>query len=118
MKRKKISHAVLLRIPAKPKITRSPEWPAVRRKWLKLHPTCAACGRKVKMEVHHIIPLHIDRTRELDTTNFISLCENETTAPLLCHFNVGHLGISWLKYDPDVVATAARLLKLRKGSIV
>ena len=47
---------------------RSPRWPAVRGAHLKRNPTCAACGTKDKLEVHHVRP-------------FISLPISSSTPP-------------------------------------
>jgi hypothetical protein len=65
---------------------RSPHWPTVRKQHLELHPTCAACGTKEHLEVHHKIPFHDDPSKELDPTNLITFCREH-------HFEIGH--------DPD-----------------
>lgn len=54
---------------------RSPQWPKVRKAWLKANPECRACGSTAKVQVHHIVPFHLDESKELDENNFISLCE-------------------------------------------
>lgn len=102
-----------VKIPDKPEfatIPRSPKWPAVRRKWLKLNPVCEVCNRKTKLEVHHIIPFHLKPELELDENNFITLCENPAA---FCHYIIGHCAISWLKYDPYVVHNAAVIKIMR-----
>ena len=70
---------------------RSSKWPKVRKAWLKEHPTCAACGGKSQLEVHHLIPFSWPggRQAELDTGNLITLCE---AAGRECHLRFGHLG--------------------------
>lgn len=88
-------------------VPRSPKWRAVRRRWLKDHPTCAACGRRLFRQVHHKVPVHIDPSRELDPTNLITLCE---IPKVNHHLNVGHLG-DWTRYNSNVVADAAAILK-------
>lgn len=65
---------------------RSPKWPAVRAEYLKTHPECAACGTRDELNVHHIVPVHVDSSKELDSGNLITLCREH-------HFTVGH--------DPD-----------------
>ena len=88
---------------------RSPKWPAVERHHLMLHPACAACGGREKVEVHHVQPYHLFPARELDPTNLLSLCE----APgLRCHLETGHLG-DWKRWNPDVVKDAAEELNKR-----
>jgi hypothetical protein len=102
-----------IKIPNKPTQTRSKQWPAYRKKWLEHQPICQVCNRKTKLEVHHIIPFHIDPTLELDTSNYITLCENTASC---CHFVVGHCALSWLKYDPYVVHDAAIIKTMREGA--
>ena len=66
---------------------RSPRWPAVRGAHLKRNPTCAACGTKDKLEVHHIHPFHLFPNLELDPSNLLTLCETGGN----CHLMIGHL---------------------------
>lgn len=65
---------------------RSSKWPAVRAEHIERHPVCEACGSAANLNVHHIIPFHVNSYLELDPTNLITLCRN-------CHFTLGH--------DPD-----------------
>lgn len=76
---------------------RSPKWPAVRKEHLKNNPYCSACGRKERLEVHHIDPVHHCPEKELDPSNLITLCDNS------CHLTFGHLMNykSWNKYVID-----------------
>ena len=66
---------------------RSPEWPKFRREFLKKNPTCAACGTKNKLEVHHILPFHVYPNLELSENNCITLCNTGGG----CHITFGHL---------------------------
>lgn len=68
---------------------RSGKWPKVRKDFLAIHTECAACGSKNKLEVHHIVPFHLDHALELDPTNFIALCESKDHN-VNCHLHVGH----------------------------
>ncbi|SRR6266496_550254 len=104
-----------IRVPDKPSfsVVRSPKWPAVRSRWLKQQPVCQVCDRTNKLEVHHIIPFHIDPSLELHPTNFITLCES---AGACCHYIVGHCAISWLKYDPYVLHDAAIIRSMRQAA--
>lgn len=70
---------------------RSPEWPRVRAEHLKRHPACEACGQKDHLQVHHILPFHVDPKLELDPSNLITLC-TDGPCNLNCHFVWGHLG--------------------------
>ena len=78
---------------------RSPQWPATRDHWLKLHPACEFCGLIHDPEVHHRMPFHLAPWLELDTRNFITLGESIGHN---CHLNFGHLG-NWKTYNPDLV---------------
>ena len=86
---------------------RSPHWPAVRHAYAVKHPNCAACGGAKMIQVHHIVPFAHDPLRELDTTNFITLCEDPDR---LCHLRVGHC-FSWSHFNPHVEEDAALSLK-------
>ena len=76
---------------------RSSQWPAVRKKHLEKEPNCCVCNSKEELNVHHIIPFHIDATKELDENNLITLCEKNN-----CHFLFGHY-LNWKSYNPTVV---------------
>ena len=78
---------------------RSGKWPEVRATHLKEEPKCAWCGGTAKLEVHHMLPFHLDPTKELDPNNLITLCE---VAGSNCHFDIGHGGSSWKDYNPNV----------------
>ncbi len=82
---------------------RSPKWSAVRKAFVKSNPYCSACGTTRELEVHHIIPFHIDSSRELDTANLLTLCQD-------CHFYIGHLK-DWNRYNPQVRDDALALFR-------
>ena len=83
---------------------RSPSWRKVRAEHIKQNPTCAACGRKEGLEVHHIIPYHIDSTKELDPDNLITLCGK------YCHFVFRHF-MYWKSWNENVREDAAKYLQ-------
>ena len=91
---------------------RSPKWPALEKRHLKSAPHCAVCGTTEKCVPHHIAPVHIDPSRELDPANLITLCPPHH---LLC----GHLML-WAAYNPDVVQDCAvwqsKIAKRRKAA--
>lgn len=91
-------------------VTRSSHWRSKRTQHLRYEPTCRACGGKEKLNVHHIIPFHIDPNRELDDTNLITLCENGAN----CHLMFGHLK-DWKAYNPHVRVMAESMLQLIKN---
>lgn len=82
---------------------RSPDWKSVRDNHIKNNPFCAACGTSKKLEVHHIVPVHIDPSKELDSSNLITLCNSK------CHLLFGHL--MWFKsWNPNVVEDCSIML--------
>lgn len=86
-------------IPPKLKLPRSPEWSKLRNQFLKEFPQCNACGSKKYLEVHHIIPVHLNPSLELQEHNLITLCESKG---FNCHFFHGH-SLSWVAYNPNVI---------------
>jgi len=82
--------------------TRSPKWPAVENAHVKVHPTCAACGGTLRLQVHHKKPFRTYPELELDPKNLISLC----MGPPDCHLLIGHGG-NFKCWNPDVVSHAA-----------
>lgn len=86
---------------------RSPRWQTVRKKFLVANPECAACGTTKKLEVHHVLPVHVWPLGELLTANMLPLCRT-------CHFTFGHLK-NWDKYNPTVREDAALWRKKMVG---
>jgi len=76
---------------------RSWSWTKLRNEYLKNNPSCAACGRDKKLEVHHIKPYHKYPELELDPTNLITLCDDP------CHLVFGHL-MNYKSWNEDVVS--------------
>lgn len=87
-----------------PRDGRSGHWPQVRAAHLQREPVCQACGIDRDLEVHHIVPFHVDRKLELVDANLITLCEHPGHD---CHFHHGHHS-DWRRWVPDVRATVAR----------
>ncbi len=83
---------------------RSPKWKYIRSKHLESQPECAVCGSSQKVEVHHIIPVSVDQSKELDPNNLITLCDK------YCHFIFGHL-MDWKSWNPDIIADAKQFAK-------
>ena len=83
---------------------RSGGWNSLRCRFLAKNPECACCGKTTELEAHHVVPVHVDKARELDEENLICLCER-------CHLVVGHLN-SWFRYNKHIREDAA-LLKSR-----
>jgi 5-methylcytosine-specific restriction endonuclease McrA len=79
-------------------VGRAKGWPALRAAHLKRFPACAATGSTADLEVHHVVPVHVDPERELDPGNLITLTR-------ALHFHLAHGG-NWRDYNPDVVRAA------------
>lgn len=75
---------------------RSPKWRTVRKRFLSDHNKCEVCGTTKDLEVHHIVPVHIDPTLELEESNLITLCGKS------CHLLFGHF-MDWKSHNPEVV---------------
>ena len=88
--------------PRKASEPRSSKWPAVRAAYLEEHPQCEVCGDETGLQVHHVIPFHVDPKRELDPNNLITLCTGATN----CHLMFGHLK-NFRSWNPDVRKDAA-----------
>jgi len=89
---------------------RSWKWSSVRATHLEREPRCIACGRDKGLEVHHVVPYHLDPSRELDASNLVTLCADP------CHLVFGHC-LSWRRWNPsvreDCGAFAKRLAEAR-----
>lgn len=83
-------------------LPRHPLWKKIRIEHLKKFPFCMVCGNIKKVVPHHIIPVHVDPSKELDLENLVSLCEGDT---FNCHLFFGHFR-NWTKYNPDVLKDA------------
>jgi hypothetical protein len=81
---------------------RSDRWPEVQKAYIAAHPTCEACGSKVELNVHHVLPFHLFAEFELEPSNLITLCKWH-------HLALGHLG-DFKAYNPYVREDAARNL--------
>ena len=81
---------------------RSPLWRSFRNDFLKSNPVCQICGSKKKLVVHHVIPVHVDASKELDNDNLITLCHgNNRYGIKSCHLLFGHFG-NFRKYNEDI----------------
>lgn len=89
-------------------LSRSYKWRKVRNNFIKQHPRCAVCGKDKKLQVHHIIPVSVDQTKELEYNNLITLCASP------CHLLFGHLN-NYSSYNKDVVKDAAYFLNKIKN---
>ena len=92
---------------------RSSKWPAVQARYLREHPACEACGSREDLNVHHVVPFHVDPSKELDPRNLLTLCREH-------HLSLGHScggltgGDNWKCENPNVRADVAKFRK-QKG---
>jgi 5-methylcytosine-specific restriction protein A len=90
---------------------RHPQWKKTRDEYLLIHPTCAACGNRDFLNIHHVMPYHLNPELELAWANLITLCERPARN---CHLVFGHL-LNWSSYNKQVASDAAIYLnKVRK----
>jgi 5-methylcytosine-specific restriction endonuclease McrA len=75
---------------------RSAKWSKIRKEHLSKNPSCFACGRSSKVEVHHIEPVHINPDKELDPDNLVTLCDSP------CHIVFGHF-LDYKSWNPRVI---------------
>jgi hypothetical protein len=80
---------------------RSSKWKKVRAAHLEINGMCLACGGRVSLEVHHLMPYHLAPELELEPSNLITLCESASH----CHWTFGHL-LNWRSYNPNAKADA------------
>src|ERR1035437_3913742 len=76
---------------------RSGKWPTVEKHFKESNSTCAACGSKNRLNIHHILPFHVHPELELDPNNLITLCMDTKE----CHLKIGHCG-SFKTYNPNI----------------
>lgn len=81
------------------RLFRSSGWAKVRKDHIKKEPCCRVCGRRKKLEVHHIVPFANRPDLELNPDNLITLCDGSTR----CHFVFGHLG-NWRSSNSNVIS--------------
>lgn len=84
---------------------RSSKWGKLEKEFVTLHPQCAACGTKERLQAHHKKPFHLHPELELDPANLIVLCMSPGHE---CHLNLGH-GDSWKCYNSNVEVDASEL---------
>jgi hypothetical protein len=82
---------------------RHPDWPEVRAAHLLREPDCVWCGTPLDLEVHHVIPVGVDPTKELDPRNLMTFCRHD-------HWAVAHL-TDWLSWNVHVRADVKRFRK-------
>jgi len=81
---------------------RSDKWKTVRKHHIIEEPYCRMCGGVTDLQVHHMIPFHLNEADELIDANLITLCE---CPGIDCHLKHGHLG-DWHNFNPKIKVMA------------
>lgn len=76
-----------------------------KRLYVKSHKKCAICGYKKRLEVHHVVPVHVDVSLACDQENFITLCRT-------CHFTFGHFHNFRKYWNPHIKKLASHVSNL------
>ena len=100
-----------------PSPKRSSKWPALLKLTIDAHPYCAVCGNKNKKSLiaHHITPVWVDSSKELDPGNLIVLCENSDKLPgFNCHLTMGRMG-NYRLWNPRIHEVVEQISKQMKG---
>jgi 5-methylcytosine-specific restriction endonuclease McrA len=74
------------------------KWLDIQRKHKRHNPRCAICGTNANIEVHHIVSISEDISKEFEESNLISLCRKGRN----CHLVFGHLG-NFQKSNPNIL---------------
>lgn len=79
-----------------------------KKLYVTTHSECAICGNIKNLEVHHVIPVHINLELGCNQSNFITLCDSNNNS---CHRWLGHFGDFKNKYNLKIrqYAIATRL---------
>lgn len=86
----------------------SSKWSRVRKRHLKYEPRCAVCGTIKNLDVHHIIPMHIDPSRRYDPDNLITLCRKH-------HYEWGHLN-NWRRWNPLIRQQVEEIKEMKEDA--
>lgn len=89
------------------RFSRSNGWSMLRSIHLVKHDSCAVCGKKKGLEVHHIKPFYLHPELELDPSNLKTLCRRH-------HFAIGHLEY-WKSYNPQIENSIIYFKSLLQG---
>lgn len=88
------------------KAERSGKWRSVRAAHLEIQPRCLACDSTENLNVHHLVPFHVDPDRENDPSNLGTFCRDH-------HYSIAHDPDgdgpelpSWSKYNKNAVEDA------------
>ena len=89
----------VLNILASDNSTLNGRWRKLRNKYVKEKGNvCECCSYTKNIEVHHIVPRHVNPTLTLDWFNLIALCDD-------CHFHIGHYS-NYKNYNPTIFEDA------------
>ncbi len=81
-----------------------PGWSHVARAEIARQPYCSFCSSARKLQVHHVVPLHVDSSKGATPSNLMVLCQP-------CHLYEAHCGDFQRFYDPAIRDRASRNLQ-------
>lgn len=84
---------------------RSKQWRKTQKEFLAANPACIACGSKEKLEVHHLLPFHINAALENEFSNLATFCRKH-------HYGIGHGETSWKAWNDQAKADAAGMVMM------
>lgn len=73
-----------------------------KKEYVSTHPECAMCGSRNYLEVHHIVPVHINPALASDQDNLITLCDGPKSSNSACHRYFGHFGDFRNSHNPYI----------------
>lgn len=79
-----------------------------KKAYATIRPECAICGNPSNIEIHHVIPVHIDISLACNFDNFVAACDTGNNG---CHRWLCHFGDFKNKWNLDIrqYAIASRL---------
>lgn len=82
------------------------QWEKVAHAHLKIEGSCQCCTVVRELEVHHVIPWHVDESLRFLESNLITLCRP-------CHYRFGHW-MKWTSYNPEIRALCQHIAEERR----
>ena len=81
-------------------------WRKVRNDFVSRHPRCRMCETTTDIEVHHIIPWHVDENLRYAEHNLVTLCRPD-------HFRFGHWR-NWRSQNSHIIELAEVTTEMRR----